>query len=146
MKKSTTTAADPKSTAASDDDRRTLRTFYTTGFFALCLVFVFFRYVLPPLSTVASLNPSCALLSEEDGGPFFWVYNNLSNPELHSTLLSCGTSYKQLHGEWLVVGFAVLYLTMQSFVIPGTGVLSVLSGALFPIWQAEVVVALCILS
>ena len=28
-------------------------------------------------------------------------------------------------------GFVALYLTMQAFVIPGTGVLSVLSGALY---------------
>lgn len=153
----TNTAAVPASKSSSlTDSARVLRTFYLAGATALTLVGILFHFVIPGLDSVPD-SASCSLLHRE--GLFKWSFGKIflsggsgsspniggsGSPELYPTLLSCGNDYRSVNGEWpLLLGFCLLYVTMQSFVIPGTGVLSVLSGALFPFWVAEIAVALC---
>ena len=55
---------------------------------------------------------------------------NARNEDAYTIAYQCAQAYRNQYQNLLLYGFVALYLTMQSFVIPGTIVLSVLSGAL----------------
>ncbi|KAG5192935.1 snare associated Golgi protein-domain-containing protein [Tribonema minus] len=55
----------------------------------------------------------------------------------------CAEAYREQNPGFMVTAFVSLYIALQSFAIPGTIILSILSGALYPLAQAQALVALC---
>lgn len=58
-------------------------------------------------------------------------------------LWQCATQYKQKNPNTTVAAFSIVYIALQTFAIPGPIVLSILSGALYPFVNAQVLVAAC---
>lgn len=58
-------------------------------------------------------------------------------------LWACAGQYKQQHPGFVLASFCVVYVTLQTFAIPGPIVLSILAGAMYPLWQAQLLVAFC---
>lgn len=117
-------------------DRRVIAVFYVCAVVAVSIVAYCFVCVFPPLSSVGA----CSELLENG---MAHLLRNAGESDVLKGAYDCGRGYGEKHQEYLAYGFVMLYITLQSFVIPGTGILSVLSGALFPFFQAEVMVAMC---
>ncbi|KAJ0401220.1 hypothetical protein ATCC90586_010173 [Pythium insidiosum] len=58
-------------------------------------------------------------------------------------LWACAEQYKQHHPGFVLASFCVVYIVLQTFAIPGPIVLSILSGAMYPFWHAQALVAFC---
>lgn len=58
-------------------------------------------------------------------------------------LWECANKYKEHHPGFVVVSFCLVYISLQTFAIPGPIVLSILSGAMYPFLEAQVLVAFC---
>lgn len=58
-------------------------------------------------------------------------------------LWACANQYKAQHPSFVLASFCVVYITLQTFAIPGPIVLSILSGAMYPLWQAQLLVSFC---
>lgn len=58
-------------------------------------------------------------------------------------LWACANQYKTQYPGFVLTSFCVVYITLQTFAIPGPIVLSILSGAMYPIWQAQLLVSFC---
>lgn len=59
------------------------------------------------------------------------------------TLWTCAQAYQELYPGYTLASFMITYISMQAFAIPGPIVLSILAGALFPFFWAQVIVATC---
>ncbi|CAD7953518.1 unnamed protein product [Amoebophrya sp. A120] len=123
-----------KQRLTNSKNRKTILKFYLFGFSFIATAGFLFSYVLPPLSSVKA----CDELVNKIGFQNFWFH-----PEKELVAFNCLSKYKEEHEFYLYIGFCFLYLSMQSFVIPGTLLLSILSGALFPFFVAEFLVAVC---
>lgn len=55
----------------------------------------------------------------------------------------CAEAYQQKNYTYTLIAFASFYVTLQAIAMPGSLILSILSGALFPFVQAQVIVLLC---
>ncbi len=60
-----------------------------------------------------------------------------------TALWQCARVYKEVHSYYVLLSFILVYVTLQTFAIPGPIILSILSGALYPFLEANVLVALC---
>ncbi|OQR80926.1 SNARE associated Golgi protein [Thraustotheca clavata] len=58
-------------------------------------------------------------------------------------LWECASLYQELHANFVLTSFIVVYVTLQTFAIPGPIILSILSGALYPFLFAQILVAAC---
>jgi membrane protein YqaA with SNARE-associated domain len=58
-------------------------------------------------------------------------------------LWKCANRYKDQNPSFVLSSFALVYITLQTFAIPGPIVLSILSGAMYPFLQAQALVAFC---
>jgi hypothetical protein len=58
-------------------------------------------------------------------------------------LWRCANQYKQHHADFVLASFCIVYVALQAFAIPGPIVLSILSGAIYPFWEAQLLVAAC---
>ncbi|TMW60784.1 hypothetical protein Poli38472_000826 [Pythium oligandrum] len=58
-------------------------------------------------------------------------------------LWACANQYKEHHPGFVLASFCIVYIALQTFAIPGPIVLSILSGAIYPFWQAQALVAFC---
>lgn len=58
-------------------------------------------------------------------------------------LWQCASQYRELHSTFVLASFCIVYVTLQTFAIPGPIVLSILSGAMYPFFQAQILVAFC---
>jgi hypothetical protein len=58
-------------------------------------------------------------------------------------LWACASQYKEQHPGYVLASFCIVYISLQTFAIPGPIVLSILSGAIYPFWQAQALVAFC---
>eukprot|EP00948_MAST-09A_sp_MAST-9A-sp1_P003288 g3288.t1 len=52
-------------------------------------------------------------------------------------LFGCASSYQRLYPGWVRLIYILSYVFLQSFAIPGSSLLSVLAGALFDFWTAQ---------
>jgi len=55
----------------------------------------------------------------------------------------CASLYKEFHSTFVLSSFCLVYIALQMFAIPGPIILSILSGALYPFVQAQILVAFC---
>ncbi|KAF0684661.1 Aste57867_23381 [Aphanomyces stellatus] len=60
-----------------------------------------------------------------------------------TSLWKCATVYQEQHGTFVLTCFVLIYVSLQTFAIPGPLILSILSGALYPFVQANLLVAGC---
>lgn len=109
--------------------------FYSAAAVCLCGIILFF-YNAPSL-------PEATCSSEGEVLSLGWMIKNSQNPRTYETAYKCASSYRQTNEHFLLIGFILTYVTLQSFAIPGPIVLSVLSGALYPFVWAHVLVACC---
>lgn len=58
-------------------------------------------------------------------------------------LWQCASKYKEHHADFVLASFCIVYIALQAFAIPGPIVLSILSGAIYPFWEAQLLVAFC---
>ncbi|TYZ65228.1 hypothetical protein PybrP1_012324 [[Pythium] brassicae (nom. inval.)] len=58
-------------------------------------------------------------------------------------LWACAGQYKQQYPGFVLASYCVVYVALQTFAIPGPIVLSILAGAMYPLWQAQLLVAFC---
>ncbi|KAG7387975.1 Transmembrane protein 41B [Phytophthora boehmeriae] len=58
-------------------------------------------------------------------------------------LWQCASQYREHHSAFVLSSFCIVYITLQTFAIPGPIVLSILSGAMYPFLQAQLLVAFC---
>ena len=58
-------------------------------------------------------------------------------------LSQCAQKYDELHPNWTLVLYVSVYLLLQTFAIPGPLILSLISGVLWPLWKAQLVIAFC---
>lgn len=58
-------------------------------------------------------------------------------------LWECANKYKEHHPGFVVASFCIVYISLQTFAIPGPIVLSILSGAMYSFAEAQVLVAFC---
>lgn len=58
-------------------------------------------------------------------------------------LWRCATHYKASYPNYALGSFCIVYISLQTFAIPGPIVLSILSGALYPFLSAQILVAFC---
>jgi len=109
--------------------------FYSAAIVCLCGIVVFF-YNAPAL-------PEAACSEEEELLSLGWMIRNSQNPKTYEIAYRCASTYRQANEHFLLIGFILTYITLQTFAIPGPIVLSVLSGALYPFAAAHVLVACC---
>uniref|UniRef100_M4C042 VTT domain-containing protein n=1 Tax=Hyaloperonospora arabidopsidis (strain Emoy2) TaxID=559515 RepID=M4C042_HYAAE len=55
----------------------------------------------------------------------------------------CASQYRDHHAGFVLSSFCIVYITLQTFAIPGPIVLSILAGAMYPFLYAHVLVAFC---
>ncbi|RQM25265.1 hypothetical protein B5M09_006443 [Aphanomyces astaci] len=60
-----------------------------------------------------------------------------------TALWKCASLYQEQHSNFVVSSFALVYVSLQTFAIPGPLILSILSGALYPFFYANLLVAVC---
>ncbi|CAK4068806.1 unnamed protein product [Aphanomyces euteiches] len=60
-----------------------------------------------------------------------------------TALWKCASLYQEQHSSFVLSCFVLVYVSLQTFAIPGPLVLSILSGALYPFWLANLLVAAC---
>ncbi|RHY28912.1 hypothetical protein DYB32_005602 [Aphanomyces invadans] len=60
-----------------------------------------------------------------------------------TSLWKCASLYQEQHSSFVVASFALVYVSLQTFAIPGPLILSILSGALYPFVHANLLVAVC---
>ncbi len=53
-------------------------------------------------------------------------------------VLLCAENYREDHSTRVVMCYAFVYILLQTFAIPGPIVLSILAGALYPFFHAQV--------
>jgi len=111
-------------------ERNALRMFYGAAVACLFGVFAFF-YNAPPLSGEACNDVS-----------LLWVIR-AREEEAMRRVVACTSNYREDHAGFLLAGYIMLYVTLQSFAIPGPLVLSVLAGALYPFTFGTILVASC---
>ncbi|RLN74058.1 hypothetical protein BBJ28_00000371 [Nothophytophthora sp. Chile5] len=58
-------------------------------------------------------------------------------------LWQCASKYKEHHSSFVLCSFCLVYIALQTFAIPGPIVLSILSGAIYPFIEAQLLVAFC---
>lgn len=58
-------------------------------------------------------------------------------------LWACANQYKAQNPGFVLASFCIVYITLQTFAIPGPIVLSILSGAMYPFLQAQLLVSFC---
>lgn len=58
-------------------------------------------------------------------------------------LWRCASKYKEHNPGFVLASFCIVYITLQAFAIPGPIVLSILSGAIYPFMEAQLLVAFC---
>ncbi|EEY63582.1 SNARE associated Golgi protein, putative [Phytophthora infestans T30-4] len=58
-------------------------------------------------------------------------------------LWQCASQYREHHAAFVLSSFCIVYIALQTFAIPGPIVLSILSGAMYPFVQAQILVAFC---
>ncbi|KAI9912983.1 hypothetical protein PsorP6_006625 [Peronosclerospora sorghi] len=58
-------------------------------------------------------------------------------------LWECALQYQEHHSVFVLSSFCIVYIALQTFAIPGPIVLSILSGAMYPFVQAQLLVAFC---
>ncbi|KAF1792276.1 SNARE associated Golgi protein [Phytophthora cactorum] len=58
-------------------------------------------------------------------------------------LWQCASQYREHHAAFVLSSFCIVYIALQTFAIPGPIVLSILSGAMYPFMQAQILVAFC---
>ncbi|KAF4323932.1 hypothetical protein BBO99_00002351 [Phytophthora kernoviae] len=58
-------------------------------------------------------------------------------------LWQCASQYREHHAGFVLSSFCIVYIALQTFAIPGPIVLSILSGAMYPFLQAQLLVAFC---
>jgi uncharacterized membrane protein YdjX (TVP38/TMEM64 family) len=58
-------------------------------------------------------------------------------------MMDCTAGYSEAHPAYATGAFVAAYVSLQTFAIPGPIVLSVLAGALYPYWLANLLVAAC---
>lgn len=84
--------------------------------------------------------PECAQVE----GFAWFVQGALRNSSGTALVLqTCAAKYDQEFPEWALVLYVALYLLLQTFAIPGPLILSLVSGALWPLWKAQAVIMLC---
>mmetsp|Transcript_6162 Transcript_6162/g.17224 ORF Transcript_6162/g.17224 Transcript_6162/m.17224 type:complete len:266 (-) Transcript_6162:184-981(-) len=111
-------------------ERNAVKMFYGAAVACLFGVFAFF-YNAPPLSGEACNDVS-----------LLWVIR-AREEEAMSRVVACTSNYREDHAGYLLAGYIMLYVTLQSFAIPGPLVLSVLAGALYPFTFGTILVASC---
>jgi len=87
--------------------QRETRLFFLLTAIGLAGVVCFF-YNAPPLT-----GKSC------EGMTIWWVMVHGREPEAVENALRCAQEYQQRHQGFLLLGFALTYITFQSFAIPG---------------------------
>lgn len=55
----------------------------------------------------------------------------------------CADAYQRLSPEFVLTAYCAAYVGMQAFAIPGPLILSIIGGALWGVWKAQVIIALC---
>uniref|UniRef100_K3W7M0 VTT domain-containing protein n=1 Tax=Globisporangium ultimum (strain ATCC 200006 / CBS 805.95 / DAOM BR144) TaxID=431595 RepID=K3W7M0_GLOUD len=58
-------------------------------------------------------------------------------------LWACANQYKEQNPGFVLASFCIVYIALQTFAIPGPIVLSILSGAMYPFLQAQLLVSFC---
>lgn len=104
---------------------------------------------------IVSLTPSqwkCAHSSECEDISVAYVINgvlptwmNGRNDKMGTVqgLWQCAGKYKEHHPGFVLSSFCIVYIALQAFAIPGPIVLSILSGAMYPFLEAQLLVAFC---
>lgn len=111
---------------------RESRQFYSLA--AICLSIVLVVLYFKPAA-----GPKCQDLS------FWWMLSNLKAdlPGVMQTAWVCADEYNSVHSEFCLGVFIAMYVSLQTFAIPGPIVLSALSGALYGFWAGQFIVAAC---
>ena len=58
-------------------------------------------------------------------------------------LWHCARQYREHHAGFVLCSFCLVYITLQTFAVPGPIVLSILAGAMYPFLSAQLLVAFC---
>lgn len=72
-----------------------------------------------------------------------WLHGRNDKIGTVRSLWSCTNQYKEEHPVFVLLSFCIVYITLQTFAIPGPIVLSILSGAMYPFLKAQILVAFC---
>ncbi|TDH68868.1 hypothetical protein CCR75_004175 [Bremia lactucae] len=72
-----------------------------------------------------------------------WLNGRDNKLETVQGLWHCATQYREHHSAFVLASFCIVYIALQTFAIPGPIVLSILSGAMYPMVQAQILVACC---
>lgn len=105
--------------------------FYSAAAAGLFLVACFFA------SAPAPTGAAC------EGVSLLWMIRNARSEGTLERVFACATEYRRDHEGFLLTGFVLLYTTLQSFAIPSSVVLSILSGALYDFKLALPLVLCC---
>eukprot|EP00397_Hematodinium_sp_SG-2012_P034645 GEMP01037171.1.p1 GENE.GEMP01037171.1~~GEMP01037171.1.p1 ORF type:complete len:316 (+),score=48.49 GEMP01037171.1:71-1018(+) len=128
-------AASPTKAVSEPNRNNDVMIFYSIA--AACLVGVLlFFFQAPPLP-----DEGCTV----DGTKISlgWMIKNSQDARTYEIAYQCASVYRTSNEYFLLAGFILTYVTLQTFAIPGPIVLSVLSGALYPFISAHLLVAAC---
>lgn len=103
------------------------------------LVFVIaLGYVSAVLYAAPKTIPECDRV-----GPY-WFFTGLKNASSTARELSnCASKYDAKHPHWMLLLYVSIYVFLQMFGIPGPLLLSLTSGALWPLWKAQAIIGFC---
>jgi uncharacterized membrane protein YdjX (TVP38/TMEM64 family) len=92
-----------------------------------------------------SLAPKVRSDACEKVGGFAWfVQGAVGDAKRTALILSeCATRYDEAYPAWTLILYVSVYLLLQAFAIPGPLILSLVSGMLWPLWKAQIVIAFC---
>ncbi len=108
-----------------------------------------FLYIVSAMTFVYflfQLAPSAAGYKEcEAVEGFQWFIRGAMKDHQKTALIlsDCSQKYDESHPHWMLVLYISLYLFLQTFAIPGPIILSLISGALWPMWKAQATIAFC---
>lgn len=124
-----------KESSAVEESNNDVAIFYSCA--AVCVAAVLlFLSTAPPLPA-----EGCTVDGSAISIP--WMIRNSQDARTYEVAYRCASVYRQSNEHFLLVGFVLIYVTLQSFAIPGPIVLSILSGALYPFFAAHLLVAAC---
>lgn len=117
-----------------------IRLFYIVGFFFLSFN-IYFLYLMPPLA--ATESNACIQVSKKGWLPLIFSTSKKSQTTDMKTVLTCVEAYGSKFDDKISFGFCCLFITMVSFYIPGSFLLSVSAGVLWSFPRAVLTVTVC---
>ena len=113
---------------------------------AICtgaLVYVYFQRYTPDVGSISGCANVKGVRWMVKGTLPTWLGGRNAVLDTVKDLWKCAEAVKNDHWSFVLGAYIAVYVSLQAFAIPGPLILSLLTGALYPFWYGQLLIAFC---